>query len=322
MPTYSRPHIGQLNGKPYNMGHSETISYETSKKVNGYYIRHLPCDHRKLISPGGTFIAGSNVFANWAFSEQIPWGLLQQYGRSQAHIGLDFQENNTFELLPFLADWDSTLAMFSKKFFRELSYGAVTWGVMPLLSDLSSLCNSLEDIRGGILQSYNKVLGKKISHRIPWTHKIDYGANVHTADGYTTIFGNVSGDIALPDSPAKAFAAFMDEIGFHPDLKTAWDVIPLSFVADYFLPIGDFLESLSPRGWFNPTFVVSGGYSVKFTVKQTKVGYDSCTWTNYLRVPQTLNLGSRPVVQPKFESPSFRELFNSLYLGTSLKKVF
>lgn len=41
----------------------------------------------------------------------------------------------------------------------------------------------------------------------------------------------------------------MERYGFEPSLYNAWDLIPFSFVADWFLPIGDTLEELSKETW-------------------------------------------------------------------------
>jgi len=335
MPTKIKPHFrsGGFYGYPelhttQEYGFSEYISYSTSRKVNGKFTAFLPCDHKKLTKPGSIYVhsGGGGVVYNWAHPEAMPWDQLVAYGLSQAHLGLDFQENNNFEIIPFLMDWDSTMAMFSKKFIRELSYGAVTWGVMPFMSDLRSLAASLEDIHNGLLKSYEKILGKRITRRFTWNMETEIPYHKLSANGHTTVFGVVEGNNFLPQSPKELVEVLLDEIGLHLDLKTAWDVIPLSFVVDYFLPIGDMLEKLSPRGWFNPSFTLTGGYSVKYTLvdqfyspNPNEFG-DSSTWTHYVRAPGSLTLGSRPPVEPKFQSPSFRELFNSLYLGNQMRK--
>lgn len=325
--TKTKPHFRSVNGNVGEYGFSESISYSTSLKVNGKYTAFQRCDHKKLISAGSRYQYAGGYVENWAHPEVLPWNVFLQYGLSQAYLELDFQENNSFELIPFLMDWDSTLAMFTKKFIRELSYGAVTWGVLPFIQDIKSLAASLQDINDGIYKSYSKINGKRITRRFPWEHYTTHDWREYRAKGHTTIFGTVTGDLVYPDSVEKAVAVFLDELGLNPDLKTLWDIIPFSFVVDYFLPIGDFLESLHPRGWFNPSFTIDGGYSVKYVVEDSIVASwpyggksGPCTWTHYFRSPGSLTLKSRPPVEPKYESPSFRELFNTLYLSFLSKK--
>lgn len=45
--------------------------------------------------------------------------------------------------------------------------------------------------------------------------------------------------------------------GFAPDLYNLWDLVPYSFVADWFLPIGECLESISSRWMWNGYFDVN-----------------------------------------------------------------
>lgn len=66
--------------------------------------------------------------------------------------------------------------------------------------------------------------------------------------------------------------ALLAQTGFTNPLNLAWELIPFSFVVDWFLPIGPYLESL--RAWDGLQFV--DGYRVQFT-RQRKFGYMSGT---------------------------------------------
>lgn len=302
---------------------TERITSQTSTRTRrGNYtawnpVTHIKCDgkHGLVTAPGGTlrYRDGTNL-------DYVRIDPIVQYGLSQAYIGLDFIEDNSFELIPFLIDWDDTMAMFSTKFLKEISYGAVNWGVLPFISDLKSLAGSLDAINGKILSSYEKIVGKRITRRFSWEHKFPCPPWFdHHVEGITTLSGYLVGDVVYPDSISRALAVFLDELGINPDIKTLWDIIPLSFVGDYFLPIGDFLESFHPRGWFNPTFSFSGGYSITASVDERySYGYSGggLTYKLYVRSGKAnLSLPSRPPVQPEFSSPSFRELFNTYYVS-------
>jgi hypothetical protein len=59
--------------------------------------------------------------------------------------------------------------------------------------------------------------------------------------------------------------AFLKQIGFDNPISLAWEILPYSFVLDWFLPIGDFLDGLNR--WKGLSFV--SGWEVQFTRKTT-----------------------------------------------------
>jgi hypothetical protein len=56
-------------------------------------------------------------------------------------------------------------------------------------------------------------------------------------------------------------AATLSQTGFTNPVSLAWELLPFSFVADWFIPIGDFLEAL--EAWKGMTFL--GGSKTTFT---------------------------------------------------------
>lgn len=65
---------------------------------------------------------------------------------------------------------------------------------------------------------------------------------------------------------ASPLTAFLAQTGFTNPINLAWELLPYSFVVDWFLPIGPYLETLS--AWDGLQFV--DGYQVQF-VKQSAV---------------------------------------------------
>lgn len=304
----------------------ESITYTNSKKVNGHFVGYNTCYHLR-VKPGSTYIDNIASIRSdaWDFREFVPFGSIEAYALQAAHISLDFQKNDGFELIPFLMDWDSTMLMFTKKFWEKLSYGAVTWGVLPFISECKALLETLLDLNGRIRDAMTKILNRRITRRTRWIYpSIEQTEFRYKVEGTTTVSGHLTGGLSLPDSEIYKGLILLDEFGVHPDLKTVWDVIPLSFMVDYFLPIGDMLESLHPRGWFAPTLSLSGGHSVKYTVEQFPRGLrregDSCEYEVYLRNPGLLTLPTRPTVSPPYEAPSILELFNTVYLTQGRRK--
>lgn len=51
----------------------------------------------------------------------------------------------------------------------------------------------------------------------------------------------------------------LDVIGFHPDILAGYDAMRFSWLLDWFLPVGDFLEQFTDRRWIRPTIVASEG---------------------------------------------------------------
>jgi hypothetical protein len=315
----------------FNTVLSEQIDYSNNAKrtARGNFIGVNTCVHRKCHEPVDVYNSNGNRsrILRLSLVNGIPWDAIDFRAQSYVYVELDFQKNNSFEILPFLLEWDETLKMFSQSMMKTLSYGSLTWGVTPFFSDLISLANTLKDLQDGMLTAYEKVIGKRISRRNPFSGNIPGRAGnedvTYSYEGAVTVQGFLDGQLAYPDDPLRAMLAFMDEIGVNPDLKTAWDILPFSFVVDYFLPIGDLLESLHPRGWFKPTFTLNGTISYKYTVTATaRTGtVTPGKHTGYYRFSAAnQSIGTRPPVDPKYESPSFRELFNTAFLAASNRK--
>jgi hypothetical protein len=121
----------------------------------------------------------------------------------------------------------------------------------------------------------------------------------------------------------------LDRLGLNPDLKTAWDVLPLSFAVDYLIPVGDILESLHPRGWVRNSVEFSGEYSFNAQIRKGYYLYprDSPAFfknvenwsynTVYHREPVPSVF--KPPQLPEWQAPNLREIFNLGYLTTALK---
>lgn len=63
----------------------------------------------------------------------------------------------------------------------------------------------------------------------------------------------------------NALVSFLSQTGFTNPVNLAWEVLPFSFVVDWFLPIGPWLETLS--AWHGLSLI--DGYQVMFTKQKT-----------------------------------------------------
>lgn len=237
--------------------------------------------------PGGNYCKHVKVTPNSGegFS-WTPWtGAVEQHLRTnycefppdilRPPIDLSPQwDGSDFEILLFIRDWDQTIDLVfgtvtsalrkilthGRSKGGSVSYGALEWGIKPLISDLKSLSETLNE-----LGQQKPLVYKEASLKREWSQKWVW--QVDNRQGNADITYRYKGSIVFepPDMSENAYRALRlaNELGFHPDLRTVWDSIPLSFVVDYFFQVGRFLEQLSPRGWIQWHTKFSGWSSIK-----------------------------------------------------------
>lgn len=227
-------------------------------------------------------------------------------------------------IIQILAELDNTVGMFAKSFWASLNYGSWTWGVMPFVSDLVAVANAVKNI-GTNLSDFD--YEDQFTLELPPDDipTIIYEGKPAKYDGQLWLGGE-----AKVRYTGKADMSFqhpgsiaLDWLGFHPDLATAWELVPFSFVVDYLYPIGDFLEQFRQGGWVK-TVYFSGWQTVKIT-GSVEYHHDFPGYTGYRGVSQyssftrypggfVLVADSTPDFALEFQIPSFREMFNMLYL--------
>lgn len=105
------------------------------------------------------------------------------------------------------------------------------YGWAPLVGDIYTLCDKEfpPDPEVYISKSYKR----------PWRKTATYGSIRLETDG--VISGNCA-FIARMNSPLVASA---NSLGLINPATVAWEVVPFSFVVDWFLPVGDYIDSLN-----------------------------------------------------------------------------
>jgi hypothetical protein len=146
---------------------------------------------------------------------------------------------------------------------------ALQYGWKPLLQDIRDTLQSLADSIsvGGFV---NVATGKgtadsQVVTKIPLTYlspAVVYAEQVQSTLSHCKI--KLYYEIADP------LRQFMGQTGFTNPINLAWEVLPFSFVADWFIPIGPFLETLS--AWDGLKF--RGGSQVLFTRRTTVITAD------------------------------------------------
>lgn len=220
--------------------------------------------------------------------------------------------STAFGLIQFFAELDDTLAMFARRFWTSLSYGSITWGVLPFVAELRALLEALRrrftDLSAFSYEDQASVSIPSFStsgYGTSWGYKYTYGPCVVRKTGVA--------DMSFQDP----ISVLLDRIGFHPDLATVWDLVPLSFVVDYLFPIGDLLDNIRPGGWVQAVYF-RGWTTVKFSYSWEHKNVDWLADYGTDVEVFTRSFGSNVlIVQPDsidIDLPSFRELFNMLYL--------
>lgn len=225
--------------------------------------------------------------------------------------------SSQFGILQILAEIDDTLLMFTRKFWQSISYGSITWGVIPFVSDLVAVANAVANLALDLSQfSYEDELVVPIGYDYVPT-VTDYNRLI--VDGKAVLRHTGFGDLSFQNPASLA----LDWLALHPDLATAWDLIPFSFVVDYLFPVGDFLESFRGGGWvkalrFNGwrTCLITG----TVTEEHASTGWPtvrspSGSFSAFTRVfHNDILTVYADHDSPSFETPSIREMFNILYL--------
>jgi len=137
----------------------------------------------------------------------------------------------------------------------ELQYG---W--KPLLMDINGVLNSLSTFQGGEPTVRRVTASSSASSSSSSSLNLSE-SNVGPSRGIANTRTKTQCKIQISfmlDSPLKSFLA---QTGFTNPLNLAWEVLPFSFVVDWFLPIGPYLSALS--AWDGLTF--KGGCQTIFT---------------------------------------------------------
>lgn len=219
-------------------------------------------------------------------------------------------------LIVSLVEMDETIALFTKKFCSRLSYGSINWGLRPFLSDLMNVVDSISNASVG-LEALPLETQSALNIRLP--RKSNDVPDCDLNGWY-----HVAGRLSIPFK--EDLNMLLDRLAFHPDIASAWDLIPLSFVVDYFIPIGNYLEYISNRGWINSvhfrgwrSFKLSGRAGINAPGTWQIDSFNPPPEENFYLYARDYLVGSVPLGHlppPKLEieAPSLSELFNTLYI--------
>lgn len=195
-----------------------------------------------------------------------------------------------------------------KSIHKELADLQLEWSyaVSPILQDCEKLANKIDnyDLSGMPV----KVTAGGSSNQ---TEKFGSGINSYTVSTDTKVVGRVSGKITLRNSNLNTLAQF----GFSNWALTFWELTTMSFVIDWFYPIGTWLEQFTALdGWdcseMSTTITTTSFINVTMPVGAWSTGSTKVK-TREKRAPEFDLVFYNPFT-------SFRRGVNQISLATSL----
>jgi len=151
----------------------------------------------------------------------------------------------------------------------ELQYG---W--KPLLSDIHGACDALSKRNKSDWNVTAKATRKKpidISKSAVGT----IGRYVGGAKGMHSVL------VRIDAQPQNEALISLSSVGITNPLVVAWELVPWSFVVDWFVPVGSYLDSLDALLGFGPCFTSTSSFvKVKWTGKGQSVTIGNFSYTN------------------------------------------
>lgn len=359
--TQTREYWEEHPGNPLHLVSTLEVAYtEESRTMSGWDIPNFHA--RKKAGELLPFTPFAQTTAQWKFSESRSvsksghiYQLLHHSGAA-VHSRLTAQDDlvsymnevegdpdyfvqaaaskiysSGWDSLTFIAELTKTVAMF-KGFVRRLISLALRgrldkiwlegrYGWRTLVYDMVDINNALANI-----DSHRKRFRESVGTNQEWSVIHDHvvpldGLNSATYRAVDTILVGLRGTVAADIEPPT--------FQFNP-FTTAWELIGLSFVVDWVINVGQFLESMSflvvntkytaaagmygemTRVWSVPSTSASGGYTVDFVTVDEQL----CFVTRTVRTPATVS--KSPLLQLRLDGFKVMDLV-AILLGRLVK---
>lgn len=117
------------------------------------------------------------------------------------------------------------------------SWLAYAFGFRPIAQDVYSACKILER---GLLAG-----PKPIEFRASKEQKFDVEGKWSTG-GYNRVFGDIRVTARMRVLISNPDLYTMEQLGVTNPLNIAWELVPFSFVVDWFLPVGEYIQNIFP----------------------------------------------------------------------------
>lgn len=146
--------------------------------------------------------------------------------------------------------------------------------------------------------------------------------HVYTSDGYANIDATAKHTrhiyVRWADKIlGSATTSVSQNLGLTDPLSLVWEVIPFSFIADWFIPIGTFLENRYQSAGLVAQYMITDFWTVDTRVTGITPGlYSGCQGVNRIMTMTRTPYVNLPLTKPKFHVPnvSSTHFWNSLAL--------
>jgi len=179
-----------------------------------------------------------------------------------------------------------------KQFYRDLSsdYLAFSFGWVPLLSDLDTLCKihqriakvKIEKVSRLPIHIHGQALTKQYEKTVAWRANPATGCyikdiatrGIHVSASAVYYWNN-----STPLSRAEEISMYSNMLGLHCVAGAIWEAIPFSFVADWFVPVSQIMDLIDDNvDYYHPQLdFVRQGYSICDRQETTRLyGLQNC----------------------------------------------
>lgn len=282
--------------------------FRTNGSTKGVYDFYTPVYYYKISEPGR-----NSHMTDWVVTEEMCAAELPTTYDVYVQEAAARIYGQGHDTLTFLAELSDVHRMFEnvgkrllrfpdlipRKSWKEIMKGTSSdwlqyrYGWRTLSYDLQDLNKALQDLDNGI-KRYSERCGNtyRTSRIEEWeTTVTGIGTRYHAYEDLIEVGvrGTVTADVKIP------------KFQFNP-LQTGWELIPFSFVLDWFVSVGKALSAISFLS-LAPTYVASAGQYVKIT---RSYRYDMGNWStgcggvNYQEGTCEAELSVR---QPTYVSP-------------------
>jgi hypothetical protein len=199
---------------------------------------------------------------------------------------------------------------------------ALQYGWKPLLSDVYGACEELAAFSTGVKPDVYTV---KASASTEYEAQYEVGGDGDWIPPVRWVGkGSVSGKGAVSARIGSPTISALSSFGVVNPVQLAWELLPYSFVVDWFLPVGQFIQNCSAEDGLEFSHgYISIKYDIKWNAKLTRTSYSSGSWTGSLSGADhraTVFGMTREALSafPQASWPSFKDPFSPTHVANAL----
>lgn len=275
------------------------LTYKVIKDVNNgrrrpespcYIVKAVASPIPSQLTIGGPGYTGNIYVPLPAYVAHIEGLAANDLGRTRAVLERKVQSvrkdlKQQFSTLNFMSELREVGSLFKRadqtwRHWSEVRGIDYQFGVAPMIADLrnalkhyNSVANRINDLtkryRNVPIDTGGRYYGSRVG---PLSFAL---GNEHFQDDFWVVKGRVRGEISVAFpwlaqvNPELFFV--LDQLAINPSFGNFWEAVPFSWLLDWFLPIGEFLETLpdvmSPECHFSGTFSFkTTGHSIETTL--------------------------------------------------------